>query len=138
MGRLKERSVDTFAAIPVSVMVSDAYKTLPARFKEVLWLLAAQYRGNDNVDLALTRKQALYFGLRNERTRTHGLRELESRQLIIKTRQGGISYGGRQPTLWALSWKPVNYRDGEELQLVSMPRNDWKQWRELDSQVDAS
>jgi hypothetical protein len=107
--------------------VSDAYKTLPARFKEVLWLLAAQYRGNNNGDLALTRKQALHFGLKNERTRTHGLRELEKRGLIIKTRQGGISYGGRQPTLWALSWKALNYRDGEALQLVSMPANGWKQ-----------
>jgi hypothetical protein len=138
MARLKERSIEHFAAIPVSVMVSTAYRTLPARFKEVLWLLAAQYRGNNNGDLALTRKQARHFGLNNERTRTHGLRELEARGLIIKTRQGGISYGGRQPTLWALSWKPVNSRDGKELQLVSRPSNDWKQWRELDTQHGTS
>jgi hypothetical protein len=101
-------------------------------------MLAAQYRGNNNGDLALTRKQAAHFGLKTERTRTHGLSELEARGLIIKTRQGGISYGGRQPTLWALSWKPLNYRDGRELQLVSRAPDAWKQWRGLDSQSSTS
>jgi len=119
-------------------MVSQAYRTLPAKYQAVLWMLAAQYRGNNNGDLALTRKQAQHFGLNNERTRTHGLRELEARGIIVKTRQGGISYGGRQPTLWALSWKPVNYRDGEELRAVGLPSSGWKQWRELDTQDSTS
>jgi len=138
MTRQKQRSVEHFAAVPVSVMTSSAFRTLPAGAKVVLFALAAQYRGTNNGDLALTRKQALHFGLNNERTRTRSLRDLEARRLIVKTRQGGISYGGKQPTLWALAWRPIDCRDGRELAAVALPPNGWKQWRELDTQNDTA
>jgi len=43
-----------FAAIPVEVLTSVACRTLPAYAVRVLLAVAAQYRGNNNGDLALT------------------------------------------------------------------------------------
>lgn len=112
MSRSSTRSIETFAAIPVSVMTREPYRSLRASHKQVLLMLAAQYRGRNNGDLALTRKMAaVQFGLKNERTRTHALRELEQCGLIIKTNQGGIT--GHRPTLWALAWRKVDYFDGK-------------------------
>ena len=60
---------ERFAMLPLSVMISPAFKTLPVGYQRVLWLLAAQYDGGNNGDLSLTRKQAAHFGLSNERHR---------------------------------------------------------------------
>jgi hypothetical protein len=129
-----ERTVEHFAMVPVRVLISDAFKTLPVSYQRVLWLLAAQYRGGNNGDLALTKKMAQHYGLNNERTRTHGLRELAARGLIVKTQEGGVGWHGKRPTLWALGWKPVQYRNGQQLAAVSLPRDAWADWREAETQ----
>ena len=129
MSRWKGRIKEPFAMIPIRVMICSAYKTLPAGFQRVLWILAAQYDGTNNGDLSLTRKMGRHFGLNNERCRSRGLRELDERGLIQKTLQGGLSYGGQKcPTLWALTWRPIDYFDGRKLEAVRLPAESWRNW----------
>jgi hypothetical protein len=122
--------------LPLSVMMSTAFKTLPVGYQRVLWLMAAQYDGSNNGDLALTRKQAAHFGLKNERDRSLGLRELERRGLIEKTRQGGIASGVKFPTLWAVTWKAIQHADGKKLDVVRLAPATWNQFN--DSQPASS
>jgi hypothetical protein len=122
--RFKER----FAALPVAVLTHAAFTTLPVGFQRVLWLLAAEFNGYNNGNLALTRKQALEYGLNNERHRSHGLRELERRGLIEKTRQGLLATGARVPTLWALAWHPTHYLEGRLLEVPRRATRGWEQW----------
>jgi hypothetical protein len=130
--RFKER----FAALPLSVLMHSAFKTLPVGFQRVLWLLAAQYNGTNNGNLSLTRAQALLFGLNNERHRTYGLRALAARGLIEKTCQGGIA-GGKRPTLWALAWKAIDFEEGQQREVVRPPPCGWLEWKE-DGDVKAT
>jgi len=123
--------------LPVRVLIAGAFKTLPVGYQRVLWILAAQYDGGNNGDLALTRKMAKHFGLNNERQRSHGLKELEVRGLIEKTRQGGLSYGGiRRPTLWALTWRPIDYSDGKKLDCVRLPPESWRKFPDTQGECD--
>ena len=139
MSRAKRaRIAERFAMLPLSVLMSSAFKTLPVGYQRVLWLLAAQYLGDNNGDLALTRKQAANFGLNNERHRSHGLRALEARGLIVKTRQGGIASGGKLPTLWAITWRAIDYCEGMKLNVVRLPPLTWIDWskkQKLDTHV---
>lgn len=125
MGRWKEDTRECFAAIPVKVMSSAAYRTLPVGHRDVLWTLCSTYRGNNNGNLSLTRRQAENLGLKSERRRTHGLRELESRGLILRARQGGLR--PLRPTLWALSWRQIDYWNGKES--PRPPPNTWRRFK---------
>ena len=120
--------------LPLSVLMNDAFKTLPVGHQRVLWLLAAQYDGANNGDLSLTRKQAAAFGLNNERHRSQGLKILEERGLIEKAQQGGIASGGKSPTLWALTWRSVDFWEGSELNPKRLPSKAWLRWSEKQKQ----
>ena len=89
---------------------------MKAHHQMVLVVLAAHYRGENNGDLALTRKMALHYGIKSERARCGGLRELAERGLIVKACQGGMRPLG--PTTWALTWEPINYWAGRKLDAV--------------------
>ena len=114
--------------LPLCVLISPAFKTLPVGHQRVLWLLAAQYDGTNNGDLTLTRKQAAHYGLNNERHRSLGLRELERRGLIVKTRPGGVRNGSKVPTLWALAWRSIEHKDGQKVDVVTLPPNGWRKF----------
>lgn len=124
--------------LPLTVMLSTAFKTMPVGYQRVLWLLAAQYDGTNNGNLALTRKGAKHFGLNDERTRSRGLRELEKRGLIEKTKQGGIASGAKHPTLWALTWQPVQYDGGERRGVVRLASHAYSSWRDQSYQCASS
>ena len=132
MSRAKRprRIGERFAWLPLSVLVHPAFKTLPVGYQRVLWLLASRYDTYNNGALTLTRRQAEALGLNNERHRSLGLRELEARGLIEKTRTGGIATGGRMPTQWALTWVSVHYRNGRKLSVVAAPKRTWMEWSE--------
>jgi hypothetical protein len=103
--RLKER----FAMMPHSVLLSDAYRTLPCYAKIVLLVLVAQYDGKNNGNLALTWSMARKWGIRSHEHLTRGLSLLRERGLIEVTRQGGKRPLG--PTLYAVTWHPIHHRE---------------------------
>jgi hypothetical protein len=116
-----------FAFIPVEVLQSDTCMTLPNYSVRVLLAIAAQYRGNNNGDLSMTRSIALSFGIRSQQHLVTSLSMLLERGLIEKTRQGGKKPFG--PTLYAITWQPIDDIRGK---IGSGPtttaKNTWVKW----------
>lgn len=127
MSRSNHRSHEVFARIPVRVLVSEAFRTMKASHQMVLVVLAAHFRGANNGDLALTRKMARHFGMKSERARCQGLRELTERGLIIRACKGGMRPLG--PTTWALTWLSIDYWAGRKLDAVRLAPESWKDWQ---------
>ncbi len=118
-----------FAQIPVEVLTSAACRTLRNYAKVVLFAVAAQYRGNNNGDLALTYSIARAFGITSKWQLTDGLALLAERGLIEKTRQGGKKPLG--PCLYAVSWQPINDLGTKiECGPTKSPSNAWANWKD--------
>lgn len=121
-----------YAMIPVEVMASAAMLSLPNFARWVLMAIAAQYRGNNNGDLALTWKIARAFGIGSKEHLVQALAFLLERGLIVKTRQGGKRPLG--PTLYAITWKPIDDitdKSGNrkiDIGPTVVPSNEWARW----------
>jgi hypothetical protein len=116
-----------FAQIPVEVLTSDACRSLPNYAIRVLIAIAAQYRGNNNGDLAMTRATARGFGVDSQEHLVRSLAALLERHLIEKTRQGGKKPFG--PTLYAITWQPIDDLGGKiESGATTTPTNAWATW----------
>ena len=117
-----------FAAIPVEVLQSDATRTLSNASFRVLIAIAAQYRGRNNGDLAMTRSIAKTFGINRQENLVTALAELQERELIVKTRQGGKKPLG--PTLYAVTWQRVDDLGAKiEHGPTMAPTNAWATWK---------
>lgn len=116
-----------FAQIPVEVLVSDACRTLPSYAIRVLVAIAAQYRGNNNGDLALTWTIGQEFGINSKKQLVASLGTLQLRGLIQKTRQGGKKPLG--PCLYAITWQPINDLNGKiDSGPTTAAANTWASW----------
>jgi len=116
-----------FAQLPVEVLKSAACITLPNYAVRVLLAIAAQYRGKNNGDLAMTRATAREFGIVSQQHLVSGLSTLLERGLIQKTRQGGKKPLG--PCLYAVTWQPIDDLAGKiESGATTSASNDWAKW----------
>lgn len=116
-----------FAQIPVEVLTSDACRTLPHWARTDLLAIAAQYRGNNNGDLALTESIGRQFGINSKWQLVDGLALLLERGLIQRTRQGGKKPLG--PSLYALTWQPIDDLQGKiDSGPTTAPSNAWVRW----------
>ena len=95
--------------LPHSVLLSEAYLSLPAFAKISMIVLAAQFDGNNNGDLALTWGMGKTWGIKSHGQLTKSLSMLIEHGLIQRTRQGGKRPMG--PTLYALAWHPIHHRE---------------------------
>ncbi len=117
-----------FAMIPVEVLESEACRTLPCYAHRLLIAIAAQYRGRNNGDLAMTRVIARRFGINSQDHLVYGLAALMERGLIRKMRQGGKKPMG--PTLYAVTWHPVDDLKGKiEHGPTTTAANPWASWK---------
>ena len=66
-----------------------------------------------NGRLMITDSYAAQFGLKSHDTLQRGREELEARGLIVCTRR--VQRRMRWPALWAVTWWPINSRDGAPL-----------------------
>ena len=101
-------SGETFGAIATEVLASEAYRAIPDFTVRVLIALAAQYRGNNNGDLSLTREQAADLGIAAGWKVSAGLEILGQTGLAVRTRQGRARHGRGLCALYALGWKPID------------------------------
>ena len=121
-----------FAQIPVEVLVSDAVRTLSNSAVRVLLSMAAQYRGNNNGDLALSYAMARPFGVRSKEQLAKSLAMLLERGLLCKTRQGGKKPLG--PCLYAVTWQPINDLNGKiDSGPTPSASNAWATWTDSTS-----
>ncbi len=93
----------------------------------VLVAIAAQYRGNNNGDLAMTWAMGEEYGITSKKQLVASLADLLARGLIAKTRQGGKRPLG--PSLYALTWQPINDLRGKiQSGATTIATNTWAQW----------
>ena len=110
MGRKKpfRKVKGGFASIDRYVIECDAFKSLRSSSVKLLLLMTCDYKGNNNGDLsAAYSKYKDYFG--SNQTLFNARDELERKGFIAVNCYGGMSYGGyKLPTLYALTWLPVD------------------------------
>ena len=97
-----------FASIDRYVIECNAFKSLRSSSVKLLLLMTCDYKGNNNGDLsAAYSKYKDYFG--SNQTLFNARDELERKGFIAVNCYGGMSYGGyKLPTLYALTWLPVD------------------------------
>ena len=131
MAGVKKRRFVTgehFAALPVEVMDSDAFRWLPSFAVRALVALAAQYRGRNNGGLELTLKQAATFGIR--RTELYaGLKLLSFVGLINKTVKERKSSGKGIPAKYSLTWRPMDEFPAYNFLATNQPANTWLKFK---------
>jgi hypothetical protein len=97
-----------FAGIPRYVIETDAYKSLKFSSQSLLLLMSYQYKGKNNGDISASHSiYKNYF--KSSQTLFSARDELERKGFIAINSYGGMSYGGyKLPTLYALTWLPVD------------------------------
>ena len=100
-------SGERFAALPLEVLNSDAFRWLPSFAVRVLIALAAQYCGINNGGLELTLKDAAQFGIKRNELYA-ALRLLAFVGLIKKTVEERKSSGKGVPAKYGLTWRPTD------------------------------
>lgn len=116
-----------FAVLPDEVLVSAALVTLPHYCNVLLTAIAAQYRGTNGGDLAMTGKIAKRYGIKSRKQLNTGLKLLLEHGLIQKTKQGGKRPLG--PCLYALTWRPIDACAGKlDIGPTMTASNAWAKW----------
>lgn len=126
-GRTWDRP-DRYALVPLDVLLSEAFRTLPNYALRVLLAVAGQFNGRNNGDLSLTAAEARRFGVASTWQLYAGLDELQRHGLLIKTRQGGKRPMGC--TLYALGWVRIHESDKYDVGVGATikPVNGWARW----------
>lgn len=125
---------ETFAAVPVEILRSEAYAALPDYAARVLFALAAQFRGRNNGNLSLPIRTAREHGIRSAWKAQAGLRLLLDVGLIEMTRPGKYSHGKGICALYAVTWKAINVT-AEAFPAIDHERpapNTWAKWQRPD------
>jgi hypothetical protein len=99
----------SFLGLPHAVLECRNFRLLSAHAVKLLVDLGASYRGNNNGDLCMTWKLMQPRGWKSRETLDRARRELLHFGFIELTRQGGL----HSPSLYALTWKPVDACKGK-------------------------
>jgi hypothetical protein len=118
---------ERFAKLPWSVLMHPSVTTLSHAAFRVLTVVAAGYHGENNGALACTDTWLRRFGMVSKDTVYRSLHELTARGLIEVTRPG-IKHR-RVPTLYAITWAALNFREGEILGRFSPASHAYRQWQ---------
>jgi hypothetical protein len=126
-----------YALIPDEVLVSPALTTLPHYCGVLLTAIAAQYRGTNGGDLAMTGSIARRYGIKSRKQLVDGLKMLMEHGLIQKTRQGGKRPLG--PCLYALTWQRIDACGGKlDVGPTMVPSNAWAKWISVPIETETS
>jgi hypothetical protein len=127
--RLRNARGEHYAQLTVEVMESPAYVALPHYARSVLLLLTSKYRGNNNGDLSITKRDATRNGIGNWEWAS-GLELLQAVGLIAKTRQGKVLEGDGVCTLYRLTFRDLAPSDKYDNPIIMSrpPSHEWAQW----------
>jgi hypothetical protein len=107
-----------YIAIPHVVMRSEDYRSLRGNSVKLLNAMVFQYNGGNNGDLcaawSVLHEQ---HGFSSKGTMTRARQELESKNLIIKTREALFQNPNNQCALYALTWLRINECHGKNLDM---------------------
>ena len=138
MARHKHKNKGRFAGIPISVVKSDAYKSLSGNAVKLLTILACFYNSNNNGNLAIT--QSIIGEWMTKNTMYSAKDELLLKGFIVTNAYGGRSAWGRKlPSLYGLTFYPMNELEEKngELRFAHYPPNQsslnyWKEGKNPD------
>ncbi|HEV8712665.1 MAG TPA: hypothetical protein VGX03_07555 [Candidatus Binatia bacterium] len=112
-----------FFRMPVEVLDSPAYCGLSFKARALLFDLGAQYRGNNNGDLAAPWSWMKNRGWKSKDTLHHALKELLATGMIELTRQGGLHC----PNLYAVTWLEIHECGGKlDVKANPVPSSLWR------------
>jgi hypothetical protein len=136
VGRLKSRLGERFAAIPLEVLQSAAYRSLRHSARSTLLALAAQFRGQNNGSQALPRDVCRRFGLDYHQAH-RDVRVLEERGLVKRTYDRRYwSSKSRTPVQWGLAWRPITHSGNEPLDRPVPAPNEWVKWADEEKSLE--
>lgn len=98
-----------FAALPHAVLESPGFISLSPYAVKLLVDLMLQYRGKNNGDLTMAWSVMAARGWRSKASLYNARKELLEAGFILLTRQGGK----RVPSLYAITWQPVDACGGK-------------------------
>lgn len=124
---VSRRNTGWFFRLPVDVLDCPAYIGLSFKARALLNDLGAQFRGNNNGDLAAPWSLMKRRGWKSKDTLRRALLELLAAGLIALTRQGSLHC----PTLYAFTWLPINECGGKlDVKPNPVPSNAWRQQKQ--------
>lgn len=120
------RNSGWFFRMPVEVLDSPSYCGLSFKARALLFDMGAQYRGNNNGDLAAPWSWMHKRGWRSKDTLQRALCELLLAGRVERTRQGGLHC----PSLYAFTWLPIDECGGKlDVPSNPVPSQLWKPQR---------
>ena len=133
MSIYKHKNTGRFAGIPISVVKSDAYKSLGGNDAKLLTILTYFYKGYNNGNLAITHK--VLGGWMTKNTMYSSKDGLHKKGFIVINAYGGRSGWGRKlPSLYGLTFYPMNELEEKngELRFAHYPpdQSSLNYWRE--------
>lgn len=120
---------ERFAFIPESLLTSEAGRTLPHAALKVLAILVLGRSKERNGTMCCSESYAMKFGINSRATVRRSLDELRARGIVTVTRR--VTPFMKHPTLYAVTWWPIAYRDGEPLTTPEEPTLDYLNWRNV-------
>lgn len=120
---------ERFAYIPESLLQSAAGQTLPHAALKVLSILLVGRTKERNGTMCCSESYAAKFGINSRDTLNRSLAELQRRGIIVITRR--VQRFKKHPTLYAVTWWPIAYRDGEPLSKPEDPTLDYIKWENI-------
>ncbi|GHE19992.1 helix-turn-helix domain-containing protein [Halomonas urumqiensis] len=115
-----------YLALPKVVTDHDDFRALSPSAHKVLMALSTQYNGKNNGDLSATHTTMKGWGGMAHTTLGKALKELQQRQLIVKTRDAVIGRAGARCALYAITWQPIDPCDGKlDIADTNVPPRRW-------------
>jgi len=126
--RKKPERVDGgYVAMPWVVLDSAAYRGCSLAAKCLLFEIARQHNGANNGHLQASQRWLKGRGWKSTSTIHRARKQLESRGLIVCTRQGGFGIG---PSRYALTWLNIHNFVGLEVKVDRYHQGAWAQFSE--------
>lgn len=111
------RKQSPFVSLDIGLIKSSLFRSLKPCSKRVILELMAQYNWHNNGNLCAPKAYANKWQI-SATSLYKAIKELEEKQLIIITRQRLFANGGVSCALNAISWLPIDYCDGLELDIT--------------------
>lgn len=101
--------------LPHNLLNNPDYQCLTLASRLVLDLLMLQHDGTNNGDLSATLGDFKKLGKTSNDTLIRGLKELQLKNLIIRTREPETLGKNRVCALYAMTWLPTQWRNGRRV-----------------------
>ncbi|MES2819799.1 MAG: hypothetical protein V4812_12530 [Pseudomonadota bacterium] len=99
-------------------MRQQDFRELSSSALKVLMVLGFQFNGRNNGNLAATHVMLKDWGGMAEATLCKALKELQDRNLIVKTRTNYKGRDGARCALYAFTWAPIDDCPGKMLEIA--------------------